>query len=297
VRRVLFIGLVLLAAFSALVWAGSAGLGPVLITREDEQKIVLFYGNPMLVTTEPGISLRLPLLTDVLTFDKRHLYLNTEPLLIPMRDQERIDVDTYVVWRIADPVAFYSAFRDGLPQAEALIDRIVGADLREVVGQRTLSEVVTTSRVEIMQEVTRKSDEELRPRGIAIDDVRINRTELPAATEKNVFARMRTERERLARKTRAEGEEEGRRVRAEADRESRVLVAEAERDAEIERGKGDAEAAHLYAEAYAIDPDFYGFVRNLEAYRKAMGPGTTLVLSPKSEFFRVLDSARERDGP
>jgi len=297
VRRVLFLLLVLLAAFAALVWAGNIGLGPVLITREDEQKIVTLFGSPVTVTREPGIALRLPLLTDVLVFDKRRLYLNTEPLLIPMRDQERIVVDTYVVWRITDPVAFYSSFPKGRSDAETLIDRIVGADLREVIGQRTLSEVVTTSRVEIMNEVTKKSDEELRSAGIAIDDVRINRTELPQGTEANVFARMRTERERLARKTRAEGEEEGRRVRAEADREAQVIVAEAERDAQIERGVGDAEAARIFAEAYSVQPDFYGFVRSLEAYRKAIGPGTTLVLSPKSEFFRVLDSARENKGP
>jgi membrane protease subunit HflC len=127
--------------------------------------------------------------------------------------------------------------------------------------------------------------------------VRINRTELPAPTEENVYARMRTERERLARKERAEGEQEGRTIRAQADRESQVIVAEAKRDAEVERGQGDAEATRIFAEAYSADPDFYSFVRGLEAYRKAIGPRTTLVLSPSSEFFRLLDSAKEAKGP
>jgi membrane protease subunit HflC len=121
-----------------------------------------------------------------------------------------------------------------------------------------------------------------------IRDVRINRTELPPATTQNVYARMRTERERLARKYRAEGDEEGRTIHAQADRDALVTVADARKDAEILRGEGDALAAGIYAEAYNADPEFYGFVRSLEAYRKTIGKGTTMVLPPSSEFFRAF---------
>ncbi len=293
-RRLLFFGLIALAAFSALVYAGNLGWGPLVITREGEQKLVLVFGNVVSTLTKPGLSLRVPLISDVVTFDQRRLYLNAEPLPIQTRDEERIVVDDYVIWRIADPQAFYVSFPTGLPQAEAQIDRVVRADLREVVGRRTLAEILTTARSEIMESITRQSDGELRPAGIAIDDVRLNRTELPPGTEKNVYERMRTERERLARKLRAEGDEQGRRIRAQADGQARVIVAEATRDADIARGQGDAEAARIYAEAYSSDPEFYGFVRSLEAYKKTLGPGTTLVLPPSAEFFRLLESEGPR---
>ena len=297
-RRLLFLGLVALAVFAVLVWAGNVGLGPLVITREGEQKIVLRLGDPVAVVTEPGVSGRIPLLDDVITYEKRRLYLNGEPLHVQTRDQEPLDVDNYVIWRIADPLLFRRSFPLGRQAAEEQVDQVVRSDLRDVIGRYTLQEVVTGKRVEIIQEITEKSGATLGAFGIQIDDVRLNRTELPAATEKNVYARMRTERERLARKARAEGEGEGRRLRADADRDALVIVAEAKRDADVLRGAGDAEAARIYAEAYGKDADFYRFVRSLEAYRKTIDARTTLVVPPQSEFFRILGSGREgRSGP
>jgi membrane protease subunit HflC len=142
----------------------------------------------------------------------------------------------------------------------------------------------------ILEQIARESNAAVERFGVEVRDVRISRTELPRGTEENVFARMRAERNRLARKYRAEGEEQARVIRAEADRESQVIVAEARRDAEIERGKGDAEAARIYAEAYSTDAEFYAFVRGLEAYRKTLGKRTTLVLPPDHEFFRLFQS-------
>jgi membrane protease subunit HflC len=156
--------------------------------------------------------------------------------------------------------------------------------------------VVTGKRAEIMRQITAKTNQSLGGFGIEMVDVRINRTELPKGTEENVYARMKTERERQARKFRAEGEERARRIRAEADREARVIVANARRDSEIARGEGDAKAAGIYAAAYGANPELYAFVRSLEAYRKTIGDRTTLVLSPKSEFFRYLDGASEGGG-
>jgi membrane protease subunit HflC len=166
---------------------------------------------------------------------------------------------------------------------------VVRGAVREVIGQQTLDNVVTANRAEIMQEITAKTNASLAKFGIEMKDVRINRTELPKGTEENVYARMKAERERQARKLRAEGEERARRIRAEADREARVIVANARRDSEIARGEGDAQAARIYAAAYGTDPELYAFVRSLEAYRKTLGERTTVVLSPKSEFFRYLD--------
>lgn len=291
-RRLLLIGILLVAGVCGLLWLGQQGIGPVVITREGEQKLILLLGNPRSEATAPGLSLRIPLLEEVRTFERRWLHLSSEPKEIQTLDRERIVVDNYVIWRIEDPLQFYKSFPTGLSEAETQIDQQVRATVREVIGQQTLPQVLKESRVEITEEIARKSREELRPLGIEVRDVRINRTELPRGTEENVFARMRAERQRLARKNRAEGEEEARRIRAGADREARVIVAEARRRAEVERGRGDAESAAIYAEAYSQGRDFYGFVRSLEAYRKSIGEGTTMVLPPSHEFFRVFETGR-----
>ena len=289
-RRVLLLLLVALAVFAGLVFLGERGIGPLVITREGEQRLILLFGDPRDEPTRPGLGWRLPFVEEVRSFEARQLHLNVEPLPIQTRDEERIVVDNYVLWRIQDPLLFLKAFPTGIVQGELQIDRVVRADVREVIGRRTLSEVVSGARGEVMQAITEQSRLELAPFGIEVTDVRINLTELPPTTQQNVYARMRAERQRLARKYRAEGEEEARRIRAEADRQARVIVAEAKRESEVARGQGDAEAARIYADAYGTEPDFYAFVRSLEAYRKTIGKGTTLVLPPSHEFFRLFES-------
>lgn len=288
--RVLGVLVVLVAVAMGAIAAGNFGFGPVVITREDEQKLVLLLGRVRVVTS-PGASLRIPLLEEVETYDARWLHLGTEPLPIQTRDGEQLTVDNYVIWRISDPVRFRQSFTGRMVNAFDRIDGIVRDDVRAVIGRHTLSEVLKERRGAIMQEITNKVRERLVEDGIEVADVRINRTELPEGTEKSVYARMRTERERIAKKNRAEGEERGRKIRAEADRDARVIVAEAKRDAEIEKGQGDARAAAIYAEAYQADPEFYAFLRNLQAYEKAIGTKTTLVVSPNSEFFRLFESS------
>lgn len=295
--RLVALVLVVLALGAGLVVLGGQGLGPVVITREDEQKIVLFLGSPRDAATTPGLSLRWPLLEEVRTFDRRWLHLSSEPKEIQTLDRERILVDNYVIWRIADPLLFLKSFPTGLSEAEAQIDREVRANVREVIGRTTLPDVLGDRRVAIMQEMIAQSDQSLRRFGIEVNDVRINRTELPRGAEENVFARMRAERERQARKNRAEGDEEARNIRAASDREARVIVAEARRQASVHRGQGDAEATRIYADSYSQDAEFYGFVRSLEAYRKTIGAGTTMVLPSDHTFFRILESGgRDLDG-
>jgi membrane protease subunit HflC len=280
----------LLVLVTALLAAGNLGIGPVVITPEGSQQVILSVGPPRAVT-EPGWSLRVPLLEEARTYDRRLLHLNTKPDVIQTKDQERIVVDNYAMWRIEDPKEFLSSFPKGMNQAEKQIDRVVRAGVREIIGRNTLTDVLTDRRNQIMQEIRESMTRSFAGTGIVIQDVRINRTELPPGIEKNVYARMKTDRERLARKYRAEGEEQARKIRAEADREARVIVAVAKGQAEVARGEGDAAAARIYAEAYGRDPEFFAFVRSLEAYRKTIGEGTTLVLSPKSEFFQFFDGS------
>ena len=288
-RRALTLLLVLAAIFAALVKAAEYGIGPIVVTREDEQKLILTLGNPRDEATKPGLTWRIPLLQEVRTFDRRWLHLNSKPRMVQTMDRERIVVDNYVIWRIADPLQFYKSFPTGVDKAELQIDREVGGSVREVIGRHSIPQVLTDERDAIMEEVTKLAAHSLQRFGIEVADVRINRTELPSGAEENVYARMRAERERLARKHRAEGEEEARTIRAEADRRARVTIASARQTGETLRGQGDAEAARIYAEAYGRDEPFYDFVRSLEAYRKTLGEGTTVVLPPEHEFFRSLN--------
>lgn len=288
--RRLLIGLLVLVAIGAgLLVLGRLGFGPVVVTTEGEQKLILLLGNPREEATGPGLTLRIPLAEDVRSYDSRWLHLSSEPEEIQTQDRERIVVDNYLVWRIADPLLFQESFPTGIDEAEAQIDREVRANVRAVIGRRTFEEVLSGARAEIMEEITLLSDKALEQAGIDVNDVRISRTELPASTLENVYARMRAERERQARKYRAEGQEEARRIRAGADREARVIVADAREQAQGERGLGDAEAVRITAEAFSLDAEFYEFQRTLEVYRHTLGEGrTTVVLPPDHEFFKLF---------
>jgi len=291
-RRILTLIVVAAAFFVGFVKAAEFDLGPLVVTREDEQKLILLLGTPREHATRPGLSWRIgiPVLEEVITFDRRWLHLDSRPREIPTMDQERVVIDHYVIWRIADALQFYKSFPQGRERAERIIDQEIGDNVREVIGRHSILEVLTEQREAIMLEITEKSSSGLERFGIAVADVRINRTELPARTEENVYARMRAERERLARKHRAEGEEQALTIRADADRRARITVAKAQEEAEGLRGQGEAEATRIYAEAYGQDVEFYHFQRSLEAYRKTLGTGTTMVLPPSHEFFRLLQT-------
>lgn len=286
-RRLILLLLVLVVLGAGLVQLGGYDLGPLVITREDEQKLVLLRERPRETATEPGLSFRsgIPLLERVTNFDRRWLFLDSDSVIIQTRERVPLQVDNYVIWRIADARAFYRAFPEGVARAEDRIAREVNARVREILGTKTLDEVVTSERTSIMAAISAGSREALAPFGIEVGDVRIVGTDLPQKTLQNVYQRMRAERQRLAREFRAKGDERAREIRAEADKEARILVAKANERAERVRGEGDARSAAIYAEAYNADPEFYEFVRSLEAYRKTLGEGDTLVLAPDHEFF------------
>jgi len=252
-----------------------------------EQAIVVQLGEPVRTVQEPGLYFKLPLVQNVLSFDKRLLAYDAAPKEILTKDKQQLVVDNFSRWRIRDPLQFYRTVRNEAG-AQSRLDDVIYSIVRENLGRHTLREIMNEKRTEVMAEVTKESDDKAREYGIEVADVRIKRADLPAKNELNVFNRMRTERERLAKKFRAEGDEEARKIRSESDKEVQILTAEARKQAEITRGQGDAQAVKIFADAYGRDPEFYQLVRTLEAYRNSITEGTTLILSPNSEFFRYL---------
>jgi modulator of FtsH protease HflC len=252
-----------------------------------QQAIVVQLGEPVRTVQEPGLYFKLPLIQDVLYFDRRLLAYDAAPKGILTKDKQQLVVDNFSRWRIRDPLQFYRTVRDEAG-AQSRLDDVIYSIVRENLGRHTLREIMNEKRTEVMAEVTKESDAKARDYGIEVTDVRIKRADLPEKNELNVFDRMRTERERQAKKFRAEGDEEARKIRSESDKDVQILTAEARKQAEILRGQGDAQAVKIFADAYGRDPDFYQLVRTLEAYRKSITDGTTLILSPNSEFFRYL---------
>ncbi len=251
------------------------------------QAIVVQLGEPVRTVQEPGLYVKLPFVQEVLYFDKRLLRYEASPRGLLTRDKQQLIVDNYMRWRIRDPLQFYRTVRTEAG-AQSRLDDIVYSNLRENLGRHALIEIVSEKRSELMAEVTQRSDEKAREFGIEVSDVRIKRADLPEKNEQNVFNRMRTERERLAKKFRAEGEEEARKIRSEAEKEAQILMAEARKQSEISRGEGDAQAVAIFADAYGRDPEFYRLVRTLEAYQRSITRDTTIVLSSESDFHRFL---------
>ena len=275
-------------AFLVLLATVATGWNLVTYTVPQwQQAIVLQLGEPVRTVQEPGLYLKLPMIQNVVYFDKRLLAYDASPREVLTKDKQQLVVDNFSRWRIVDPLKFYRTVHDEAG-GQSRLDDVIYSIVRENLGRRTLREIMNEKRTEVMAQVTKESDVKARDYGIAVTDVRIKRADLPEKNELNVFNRMRTERERLAKKFRAEGDEEARKIRSESDKEVQILTAEARKQADITRGQGDAQAVKIFADAYGRDPDFYQLVRTLEAYRHSINEGTTLILSPNSEFFRYL---------
>jgi membrane protease subunit HflC len=260
------------------------------------QAMVVQLGEPVRVVQEPGLYWKVPFIQQVTYFDRRLLDYDAASKDILTVDKQQLSVDNYSRWRIADPLQFYRTVRDERG-AQSRLDDIVYSDLRETLGRHTLRDIVSDKRDQLMADVTARSAEKAKVYGIEIVDVRIKRADLPEKNEQTVFGRMRSERERQAKKFRAEGDEEARKIRSESDKQVQILLADATQQGEVIRGEGDANATRIFAEAYGRDPDFYAFQRTLEAYRTALATGTTVILSPKSEFFRFLERAESGTEP
>ncbi len=257
--------------------------------NEWQQALLIQLGKPVdRDARAAGLYFKIPFIQDVVYFDKRLLDYDAPPREVLTIDKQQIVIDNYSRWRIVDPLRFYQTVRNETG-AQSRLDDIIYSNLRENLGRHTLREIVSDMRTELMEQVAERSDAKMGDFGIEVVDVRIKRADLPEKNQENVFNRMKTERERQAKKFRAEGEEQARKIRSEADKEFEIILAEARRDADVLRGEGDALAVKIFADAYGRDPEFYRFVRTLEAYRTSLGEGTTAVLSPDSEFFRVFE--------
>jgi len=291
VRTKRFLSLIALA-----IVALTLGYRTVFTIDETQFAIVTQFGKPVRTITTAGLKLKWPW-QSLLSFEKRLMVYNPRPSEFLTKDKKNIVVDSYVAWRIADPNRFLQTVND-LTGAEMRLHDTVWAASAAALGNADLSTLVSIRPEEApVQDVMRQVTEQGRARaleqyGIEIVDVRMKRLNLPAQNRESVFARMRAERERIAKQYRAEGEAEALKIRAEADKEKARIISEAYREAEKIRGDGDAQSTRIYAEAYSRDPKFYKLVRTLEAYKKVIDPNTTAILSSDSELLKLLTQGK-----
>jgi membrane protease subunit HflC len=263
------------------------------IVHQNEQALVLEFGNPVRVINkpplnEPGLYWKIPVVQTVEYFDKRILDLDTQPQEVTASDQKRIVVDAFARYRIIDPLLFYQAVRDER-MVRSRLGPIVEASLRRVLGSASFMDVVKDRREQLMKRIAQQVNEEGKDFGLEVVDVRIKRADLPEQNSKNIYDRMRAERQREAAEFRAEGAAAANRIRANADREATIIKAEAMREGERIRGEGDAERNRIFADAFNRDPDFFAFYRSMQAYEQGIRSNDTrMLLAPDSEFFRYF---------
>lgn len=274
------------------------GLGLVLVflaaqasftIGEWEQGMIVQFGNPKRIIQEPGLYFKLPGVQNLVRFEKRILTTDAREAEYITLDKKRVLVDHVSRWRIEDPLQFYRSVRDRI-RAMARLDDIISARLRQEIATHNFLDLIRENREEIMAVVTKDTRGTAKDFGIMVTDVRIKRLDLPDEVQSSVFARMRAERERIAKRYRAEGEEQAQELRAGADREREVILATAYETGEKLKGEGDAEATSIYANAFGKDAEFYAFTRRLQAYEKILSKDTTLVLNADSELLNYLQS-------
>lgn len=272
-----------------VVVAGFIASGAFFTVNETEQALVMQFGKVQKVVQEPGLKFKTPFVQDVIFVDKRVLAVSTIREEVVTKDQKRLMVDSFARFHITNPLLYYQSFGN-IAVAKSRIETILNSQLRQILGRKILTDIVSGERLQLMEEVKLKVNIETASRGVEVVDVRIVRADLPEANSQKVFDRMRTQREQEAKEIRATGAEIAQRITANADRERTVLLAEAKRDGQITRGAGDAEKNRIFAEAFGKDPDFFAFYRSMQAYKDAISDDdTTMVLSPDSDFFQYFN--------
>ena len=275
--------------FAVVVLAviGLIGYSSVFTVHQMQQALVLQFGNPIRVEREPGIKLKLPFVQDVTYYDRRILDLDPPVVEVPLADQKRINLDSFARYKIVDPLEYRKkAFTDA--NFRSIFGGRLNAVMRDEIARASLDDLLSGKRAEIMERVAATLKQQAREFGVDVVDVRIVRVDLPEATSQAVYSRMRSSRIAQAAQLRAEGEELKAKIQAEADRERTVLLAEAERTAQTLRGQGDGLKTEILNRAYGKDREFFDFYRSLEALGSTLGEGTTLVLKPDSEYFRLF---------
>lgn len=265
-------------------------MNSIFVVKETERAIMMRFGEVVSFDIHPGIHFKIPMMNTVRIFDARTLNLDANPKRYLTLEKKFLIVDSFIKWRIKNVADFYTATSGDERVASKLLASRVDTGLRNQFGQRTLTEVVSGERDELMLTLLEELNTvTIKDIGIEIIDVRVKRIDLPDKVSESVYSRMRTEREREARELRSKGKELAEGIKADADRQKTVIAASAYRESELIRGEGDAQSASIYAKAFNQDPEFYSFYRSLDAYRKIFGQGGDMMLiKPESEFFKYL---------
>lgn len=281
-RRYWLAGLAVVAAALFLI------VSSFYVVGEGEQALLVRLGAPVRVDAKPGLYVKAPFIDSVFVYDVRLMMLEPPPEQMILGDQKRLEVQTYARYRIVDPLRFNQALRTN-DQARDELTQLVSSSVRRELGQVPLFALLTTRRAEIIDIIKTEVAAKARSLGVAVEEVRFHRADLPFETSQAIYDRMKSERQREAKELRAQGFEWAQQIQARADHDRTVLLSEAQRAATISRGDGDAEANRVLANAFDKDPAFYRFYRALQTYRRALADaGPTLVLSPDADFLTVL---------
>lgn len=266
----------------------------IVVVKETERAVKLRFGKLVGVDLQPGLHFKMPFADDVRKFDARILTMDAKPESFYTVEKKRLIVDAFAKWRIADVDTYYKSAGGSERIAQNRIAMRVNDGLRNQFGTRTLHEVVSGERDQLLKHLAEGLNEKVRTElGIELVDVRVKRIDLPDDVSRDVYRRMTAEREKEARELRSQGKEEAEKIRAFADREKTIIEANAYREAEGLRGQGDAKAAATYASAYNKDPEFYAFVRSLNAYKSSFrNKNDILLVDPKGDFFKYLNDSK-----
>jgi len=274
-----------------IIAAGFVAYLSLFSVKEINQAIVLQFGDPKRVISEPGLQVKIPFIQNVVFIDRRILSLDPRPEEVIASDQKRLIVDAYARFKIVDPLKFYVSVGDERV-ARSRLATIINSRLRNVLGKQSLATLLSEDRGKQMAMIQDGVNIEAQNFGIEIIDVRIKRADLPQANSQAIYQRMQTEREREAKEFRAKGAEMAITITSTADKEVTVILAEARKLSEIMKGEGDGQRNKIFAKAFGKDPEFFSFYRAMQAYEKALiGGETSLILSPDSDFFKFFGSA------
>ena len=271
-----------------IVLAGFTIYLSLFTVKEINQAIVLQFGDPKKVLSEPGLQVKIPFIQNVVYLDRRILSLDPAPEEVIASDQKRLIVDAYARFKIVDPLKFYISVGDERV-ARSRLATIINSRIRSVLGKQSLATLLSEDRTKQMAIIQEGVNAEAEKFGITIIDVRIKRADLPQANSEAIYKRMQTEREREAKEFRAKGAEMAVTITSTADKEVTVLLANAKKQSEIMKGEGDGQRNKIFAQAFGKDPEFFAFYRAMQAYEKALiGGDTSLILSPDSDFFKFF---------
>jgi len=288
------IGFILVALIALLVVLSAS-----MFTVDQRQNALVFQlGEVVSVKTKPGLYFKLPLVQNVRYFDTRILTLDSaDPERFITSEKKNVLVDSFIKWRVIDARQFYVSVGGDETRAQIRLNQTVNDGLRAEFGKRTINEVVSGRREEIMNIIRTKADSDARKIGVQVVDVRIKRVDLPESVSENVFRRMEAERKQVANELRSTGAAEAEKIKADADKQKDVIVAEAYRDAQRVKGEGDAKASAIYAGAYGKNAEFYAFYRSMQAYRESFkSKSDVMVLDPSADFFKYMKNPRAAGG-